>query len=292
MGASSRSLLESFGVHGSPADMDAAIWQHRRSHPESSGTLERIYLARLSRGSGQRPGMNCRLSPIQPGASPEEIGVLRVLSALACSSRTACKRYPGPGHRLSRSTDRGVSDGLSLLSESVQTLIGRNLAEVVSTVRKTGRALGSPNKSSDWWIIACWLASAAGGLASQRVWTHILSFAGRSTILLALQDEAANALARAGVFARPARPPGGGRPDASRASRSSYFGYAYCDGGLWEEADKRAFAALQNPGIDFCMRLGSKEIYSCCFFPDGDHTHCQPLWPHFARYPQLASHQF
>ena len=276
-GASSRSLLESFGVHGSPADMDAAI-AACRSHPKAVELLG-VYLARY-RGGAASAWNELPTVADSAGASTEEIGVLRVLSALDAVLEQHAKDILALATAFrDPPTEECLTD--YLLSESVQTLIGATWQRWYQPFAKRG---------------APWIAQqiqrlvdhrllervGAGGLASQRLDAHPLvrrafdhsaGVAGRS----------ANALARAG-FLR-------GRPDRRVAADLTQAGpeielfHAYCDGGLWEEADS-AFAALQNPKYRF-LAPGLERDLLLRFFPDGDHTR-PPLWPHFARYRSLA----
>jgi hypothetical protein len=277
--ASSRNLLESFGVHGSPADIDAAI-AACRSHPKAVELLG-VYLARYRQGEARAwnelPDVTDAV-----GASAEELGVLRVLSALDGVLEQHAKDI------LALATafrDPPTEECLLeyLLSDSVRTLISATWQRSYEPFAKQGAAwiAHQIQQLVDHRLLER-VGAGAGGLVSprldahplvRRAFDHSAGVAGRS----------ANALARAG-FLR-------GRPDRRVAADLAQAGpeielfHAYCDAGLWEEADS-AFAALQNPKYRF-LAPGLERDLLQRFFPEGDHTR-PPLWPRFARYRSLA----
>ena len=61
--------------------------------------------------------------------------------------------------------------------------------------------------------------------------------------------------------------------------------HAYCDAGLWNEADS-TFVALDNPKHRFLAPAFERDLL-VRFFPDGDWGR-PPLWPGFGRYRSLA----
>ena len=277
--ASSRSLLESFGVRGSPADIEAAI-AACRSHPKAVELLG-VYLARYRRGEAVAwTGLPAITD--SAGASPEEIGVLRVLSALDAVLEQHAKDI------LALATafrDPPTEEYLTeyLLSDSVQKLVTETWQRSYQPFTQQGAAwIAQEVQQLVEHRLLERVGAGAGGLSSprldahplvRRAFDHSAGVAGRS----------ANALARAG-FLR-------GRPDRRVAENLAQAGpeielfHAYCDAGLWEEADS-AFAALQNPKFRF-LAPGLERDLLLRFFPEGDYTQ-PPLWPGFARYRSLA----
>ena len=82
-----------------------------------------------------------------------------------------------------------------------------------------------------------------------------------------------------------------GRPDRSRpqtleqAREEVELFHAYCDAGLWNEADS-AYRALDNPKHRFLAPALERDLL-LRFFPGGDWRQA-PLWPGFGRYRSLA----
>ncbi len=107
----------------------------------------------------------------------------------------------------------------------------------------------------------------------RRAFEHVLGPAGRRQ----------GARARAG-FLR-------GRPDRRKpatleeAREDVEMFHAYCDAGLWDEADA-AFAALDNPKHRFLAPALERDLL-LRFFPGGDWRR-PPSWPGFQRYRSLA----
>ncbi len=76
------------------------------------------------------------------------------------------------------------------------------------------------------------------------------------------------------------------RPDTLEEAREEVeMFYAYCDAGLWSEADS-AFVALDNPKHRFLAPVLERDLL-LRFFPDGDWRR-PPLWPGFGRFRSLA----
>jgi hypothetical protein len=107
----------------------------------------------------------------------------------------------------------------------------------------------------------------------RRGFEHVLGAAGRRQ----------SARARAG-FLR-------GRPDRRRpatleqAREEIELFHAYCDAGLWNEADG-TYVALDNPKHRFLAPAFERDLL-LRFFPEGDWRR-PPLWPGFGRYRSLA----
>jgi tetratricopeptide (TPR) repeat protein len=107
----------------------------------------------------------------------------------------------------------------------------------------------------------------------RRAFEHVLGSGGRRE----------RAQARAG-FLR-------GRPDRQKpqtleqAREEVEMFHAYCDAGLWNEADS-TFVALDNPKHRFLAPAFERDLL-LQFFPHGN-WHEQPLWPGFGRYRSLA----
>ena len=82
-----------------------------------------------------------------------------------------------------------------------------------------------------------------------------------------------------------------GRPDRRRAAtldearEEIELFHAYCDAGLWPEADA-AYAALDKPRYRFLAPTLDRDLL-LRFFPKGDWQR-PPSWPRFARYRDLA----
>src|SRR5262249_31030522 len=78
-----------------------------------------------------------------------------------------------------------------------------------------------------------------------------------------------------------------GRPPGSLEAAHEEVGLflAYCDAGLWSEADS-PFVALDNPKHRFLAPAFERDLL-LRFFPDGDWRR-PPLWPGFGRWRSLA----
>jgi tetratricopeptide (TPR) repeat protein len=275
---SSRQLLRSLGVHGADAELDeaaASCGRHAKA-VELLGT----YLVGYQDSAAAR---HRDLPESRPDdAADEERHVARVLTAhqqaLTAEARdilalaTAFREPP---------TMAGLLQYLR--SEPVHTLLHQ-------TWGRTYPALGGRR---DGWLeseirrlIALRLleeVDAAGPGSGRRVldahplvrrgFEHALGVAGRRQ----------SATARAGYLR--------GRPDRRKPANLEearedveLFG-AYCDAGLWEEAD-RAYRALDRPRYRFIAPALERDLL-LRFFPDGDWRQ-PPLWPGFAHWRGLA----
>jgi hypothetical protein len=276
---SARGLLASVGVTGESGELDAAAAAcgHHAKAVELLGT----FLAKFHAGAAARlrdlPDI-----PAAPGATDEEHKVARVLAAYAAALpreqqdilalATAFRDPPTEprlrdylasqpvrallhdtwGHRYTPFADRPAG----WLAGQIDELVRLRLLE------RVGLAPGA----------------AAGSLVDahplvRRAFEHNLGAASRRQ----------GAQARAGFLH--------GRPDRRRpatleeAREEIELFHAYCDAGLWPEADA-AYAALDKPRYRFLAPALDRDLL-LRFFPEGD-WHRPPLWPRFARHRDLA----
>jgi len=101
--------------------------------------------------------------------------------------------------------------------------------------------------------------------------------------MLGSDDHRHGATARAGFLrGRPDRRP----PQTLEEAREEVeLFHAYCDAGMWNEADN-TFVALDNPKHRFLAPAFERDLLTR-FFPEGD-WHRPPLWAGFGRYRSLA----
>ncbi len=277
---SARELLTSLGVRGSAADLDEAaraVGLHAKA-VELLGT----YLVRFHGGEAGR-FRTLPETPAQPDMSEEEHKVLRVLTAYqAALGREAqdvlalatAFRDPPTEPRLleylaseparallhetwKRTYPPFAERGPKWLEDQVDELVQLRLLE------RVGRG---PAGS------AAALVLDAHPLV-RRAFESALGGAGRRQ----------SAGARAG-FLR-------GRPDRRRAAtleearEDVELFHAYCDAGLWEEADG-VLRALDRPRYRFLAPAFERDLL-LRFYPHGD-WHRPPLWPRFAHRRALA----
>jgi tetratricopeptide (TPR) repeat protein len=276
--ASARGLLRSVGVEGREDDLDeASAWCgfHAKAL-ELLGT----YLVRFRRGAAsayrQLPDVVA-----EPGSSDEERKVLRVLAAFQAALSQEAKdllalatafRDPPAESRLLE----------YLASPPVQTLLHQTW----------GRQYPSFSERP-----AGWLASQVNELVQLRLLERVgLHTASQTAVIDAhplvrrgfehatgTSGQRQGAQARAGFLrGRPDR-----RPPASleEAREEVELFHAYCDAGLWNEADN-TYVALDNPKHRFLAPAFERDLL-LCFFPDGDWRR-PPLWSGFGRYRSLA----
>jgi hypothetical protein len=271
---SARGLLRSVGTTGSDEELDeaAATCGYHAKAVELLGTYVRHFL-------GSEARRQCELSAAQAraGFSAEEANVLRVLSAfqtaLPAESQdilalaTAFREPPtedrlleylasAPVQALLHETwQRGYAPfpgrDAGWLPAQLQELIDLRLLERVGTEEKVIDAHPLVRRGFDF----------------------VLGSGGRRE----------SAQARAG-FLR-------GRPDRRRpatleeAREEVELFHAYCDAGLWTEADS-TFVALDNPKHRFLAPAFERDLL-LRFFPEGDWRR-PPLWSGFGRYRSLA----
>jgi hypothetical protein len=279
---SARGLLESLGVRGSPAELDevAGAGGHHAKAVELLGT----YLVRFHEGDASRLG-SLPESVHQSETSAEEQGVARVLAAyqralpadlqdliaLATAFRdppveARLLEYlgsPPVGVLLHRTWGRTYQPyaerACGELSRMLEGLVKLRLLE------RVGRGTAGVNPAAGTVIDAHPLV--------RRAFAHQLGAAGQRQ----------SASARAGfLHARPDRR----RPETLDQAREEVeLFHAYCDAGLWNEADS-AFVALDNPKHRFLAPVLERDLL-LRFFPGGDWRRT-PLWPGFGRYRSLA----
>jgi tetratricopeptide (TPR) repeat protein len=276
---SARSLLAGVGVRGESDDLDAAAdvaGRHAKA-VELLGT----FLVRFHAGDARRchdlPGL-----PSTAGLSDEEQHVARILAAyrdaLATESRdilalTVAFREPPTEERLLE----------YLASESVRALLhdirGRDYPPFAS--RPAGWLAARLQELIDLRLLErVGRVGPASGDAERVLDAHPLVRRGFEEGTAGMQ---AGARARAG-FLR-------GRPDRRRPAtleevrEEVELFHAYCEAGLWAEADS-VFVALENPKHRFLAPALERDLL-VCFFPHRD-WRPPPLWPGFGRYRSLA----
>jgi hypothetical protein len=279
--ASARALLTSLGVRGDDKALDEAA--AASGHHAKAVELLGAYLVRYHDGDANALA-ELPAGPQAEGVSEEEARVGRVLAAWQ-------QRLPAEAQDIiglaTAFRDPPIEDRLKeyLGSAPVQTLL-----------HETWRREYEPfvARPADWLskqiddLIHLRLLERVGryGPASagaapvidahplvRRAFEHVLGGAGRRE----------GARARAG-FLR-------GRPDRRRpttleeAREEVEMFHAYCDAGLWNEADS-AYVALDNPKHRFLAPALERDLL-LRFFPAGDWRR-PPLWSGFGRWRSLA----
>jgi hypothetical protein len=272
---SGRGLLRSLGLNGTDAELDAvaAVGGGHAKAVELLGTL-------LVRFHGRDPAaaMHLPSAAVEDGASAEEQRVARVLTAYQAALpaeaqdmlalATAFRDPPTEARLLEY-----------LASEPVQVLLHQTWGRTYAPF---------PQRTSGWLgqqveeLVQLRLLERVGRSADEppvidahplvrRSFEHVLGGRGHS------------GRARAG-FLR-------GRPDRRRpatleeAREEVELFHAYCDAGLWNEADS-TFVALDNPKHRFLAPAFERDLL-LRFFPAGDWKQ-PPLWPGFGRFRSLA----
>ncbi len=273
-GDSARGLFRSVGAGGSDAELDeaAAACGHHAKAVELMGTYVRRFLGGEVRRQSELPAAGAR-----DGFSSEEEKVLRVLAAFQASLSaesqdvlaltTAFREPPTEGRLLEY-----------LASSPIQTLLHETWQRAYAPF---------PERPSGWLaaqvqeLIDLRLLERVG--ASETVIdAHPLVRRGFDFVL-GSGGRRESAQARAG-FLR-------GRPDRRRpatleeAREEVELFHAYCDAGLWNEADS-TFVALDNPKHRFLAPAFERDLL-LRFFPEGDWRR-PPLWTGFGRYRGLA----
>lgn len=277
---SARGLLRSVGVHGGDAELDAA--SAAAGFHAKAVELLGTFLRRFHDGAAAHFTDLPEVDTPQD-FSDEERKVARVLAAFQTSLPTESQDV------LALATAfRDPPDEERLLGYLVS-------GPVRSLLHETWKRPYVPfaDRSSDWVrgqvqeLIDLRLLERVGGATDRtgrravldahplvrRGFEHVLGGAGRRQ----------SATARAG-FLR-------GRPDRRRpatleeAAEEVELFHAYCDAGLWNEADG-VYVALENPKHRFLAPAFERDLL-LRFFPDGDWRR-PPLWPGFGRYRSLA----
>jgi hypothetical protein len=278
---SARALLTCLGVHGEPSSLDevADVGGHHAKAVELLGT----FLVRYYGGDARR----YRELPVLPrieGASEEEHRVARVLAAYQqalpretqdlLALATAFRDPP---------TERQLFDYLA--SVPVQTLLHE-------TWRRTYPPFS--RRPTDW--LAAQIQELIDLRLLERVGRAGQMAAGMDTVIDAhpLVRRAFDRALGAGGQRQSASTRAGflrGRPDRRRpdtlveAREEVEMFHAYCDAGLWNEADS-TFVALDNPKHRFLAPVLERDLL-LRFFPAGDWRR-PPLWTGFGRYRSLA----
>jgi tetratricopeptide (TPR) repeat protein len=281
---SARALLDSLGVRGKTEELDAVA--EAGGYHAKAVELLGTYLRRYHAGEARR---HAELPEVErtAGASDEEHRVARVLAAYhralpaeaqdVLALATAFRDPPTEARLLDYLTSEPVRTLLqetwrrpyvpfvqrprSWLAGLIQELIDLRLLE------RVGRA--GPN-AAETVIDAHPLV--------RRGFEHVLGQTGSPG-----EGQREGARVRAG-FLR-------GRPDRMRprtleeAREEVELFHAYCDAGLWTEADS-TLVALDNPKHRFLAPVLERDLL-LRFFPAGDWRQ-PPLWPGFGRYRSLA----
>jgi hypothetical protein len=276
--ASARALLGSLGVRGEPADLDEAAEACGR-HAKAVELLG-TYLVKFHGGDARRHRRLPEAPPAE-GASDEEHKVARVLAAYTAALPAEAQdvlalatafRDPPSEARLLEYLSSGPVRALlhgpwgrgyvpfaerpaGWLAGQVEELVGLRLLE------RVGRSPGPAGAVIDAHPLV------------RRAFEHNLGAASRRQ----------SARARAGFLH--------GRPDRRRpatlaeAREEVELFHAYCDAGLWAEADA-AYAALDKPRYRFLAPALDRDLL-LRFFPGGDWRR-PPPWPGFGRHRDLA----
>jgi hypothetical protein len=266
-------LLASLGVRGRDDELaDAA--QSAGLHAKAVELLG-TYLVRFHSGAAARhrdvPAVRA------DGASPEELHVVRVLSAFEAAlpretqdilALAASFRQPPREARLLE----------YLVSDPLRRLLHEHWGRTYLPFRD--HPIGWLSGQVQELVQLRLLERVPGGTTDDVVIdTHPLVRRGFEGVLSAGQHHAA----RAGFLrGRPDR-----RPPASleEAREEIELFHAYVAAGLWNEADG-TFVALDNPKHRFLAPACERDLL-LSYFPDGD-WHQPPLWPGFGRYRSLA----
>jgi hypothetical protein len=277
---SARKLMRSLGVRGTEAEMDGAA--AACGHHAKAVELLATYLRRFRDGA-------CRLDALPPaspdgGFSDEEREVARVLAAfqrdlpaeaqdilaLATAFRDPADEERVLEYMRSRPVEKLLRETwgrtyqpfadrpADWLVARVEELVGLRLLERV----RAGEPADDPGR-----------AVLDAHPLVRRGFEHVLGSAGRR--------EAAQV--RAGFLrGRPGRR----RPvTLDQAREEVELFHAYCDAGLWSEADG-VLVALDNPKHRFLAPAFERDLL-LRFFPEQDHRR-PPLWAGFGRFRSLA----
>ena len=270
---SARGLLDSVGVHGTDAELDAVATAggHHAKAVELLGT----YLARYHAGSaaavpatGDSPDEEQRVGQVlllwQRALDADLQDVLALATAFRDPpTETRLLEYlasPTVHTLLHETWGRTYAPFRTRTTAAVAGMVQELVAlRLLERVGRSGPGEGAPLIDAHPLV--------------RRAFEHNLGAAGQRQ----------SATARAG-FLR-------GRPDRRRpetleqAREEVEMFHAYCDAGLWNEADS-AYVALDNPKHRFLAPALERDLL-LRFFPTGDWKR-PPLWSGFGRYRSLA----
>ncbi|MCS6851332.1 MAG: hypothetical protein NZ700_09210 [Gemmataceae bacterium] len=275
--ASGRGLLRRLGVQGRDSDLESAVaacGAHAKA-VELLGT----YLHQFHGGV-------CRLEslpplPDLPDASPEERHVLRVLTALQTALTAEQKdllalatafREPLPEPQLRD----------YLTSPPVRTLLHQTWGRTYPPFAERPQGWLAEQIET---LVALRLLERVGRgpTRAQRVIDAHPLVRRSFGALLGAAGQHQGAVARAGFLrGRPDRR----RPESLEDARADVeLFHAYCDAGLWNEADS-TYVSLENPKHRFLAPAFERDLL-LRFFPERNWRRA-PLWPGFGRQRSLA----
>jgi hypothetical protein len=273
---SARALLKSVGVHGSTPELDAAA-EACGFHAKAVELLG-TYLHRFEHGKARRLRALPEVVPAE-GNSDEELRVTRVLAGFGTALTPEARDIVALATAFrSPPTEARLLDYLQ--SAPLQALLHRTWGRTYPPL---------PDRPAGW------LAQQIQDLIDLRLLERVGATAGEVVIdahplvrrgfehVLGAAGQRHSAQARAGFLrGRPDR-----RPPATLAEchEEVELFHAYCDAGLWHEADT-VLAGLDNPKHRFLAPALERDML-LRFFPGGDWRQ-RPLWPGFGRYQSLA----
>jgi hypothetical protein len=291
--ASSRGLLGSLGVRGSPAELDAAA-AVCGCHAKAVELLA-TYLARFANGEAGQIRHLPEVGPAE-GYSPEERQVVRILAAFQAALPQEAQDVLALATAF-RDPPEEVRLREYLLSEPVHLLLHQ----------KWGRpyvpfADRPPPPASSWRGGRGWLEQQIQELIDLRLLERVGDPAAGTPEAGGRVVIDAHPLVRRGfehVLGEPGRRQSAqsragflrGRPDRRRpgtleqAREEVELFHSYCDAHLWNEADG-VLVALDNPKHRFLAPAFERDLL-LRFFAEGDWRR-PPLWPGFGRYRSLA----
>jgi hypothetical protein len=278
-GESARGLLASLGVRGSDAELDevANAGGHHAKAVELLGTFLRRYhdgearrhreLPRPARGDGaseEEYRVACVLAAYQESLPADLQDVIALATAFRdppTEARLLDYLASQPVHDLLHKTWRRQYIPFAQRSHETQARVLDELVEL-RLLERVGRGGLEPGER----------VIDAHPLV-RRGFEHVIGAAGHRQ----------TATARAGFLrGRPDRR----RPESLEEAREEVeLFHAYCDAGLWNEADS-ALVALDNPKHRFLAPAMERDLL-LRFFPGGDWRE-KPLWSGFGRYRSLA----
>jgi hypothetical protein len=275
---SARGLLRSVGVEGGDDELDEAS----RSCGFHAKAVELLgtYLARFRHGTASA-WRQLPEAVATPGTSDEEQKVLRVLAVFQTTLAQEAKDILALATAFrDPPTESRLLDYLA--SAPVQTLLHQTWGRTYPSFAERP---------------ARWLASQVEELLQLRLLERVGLHTGSETRVIdahplvrrgfehaaETQGGRQSAQARAGFLrGRPDRRP----PSSLEEVREEVeLFHAYCDAGLWNEADS-TYVALDNPKHRFVSPAFERDLL-LRFFPAGDWRR-PPLWPGFGRYRSLA----